>query len=88
MTLTNEERGHLEKSIDNEIKKLKGTVEIARGAIKNKEWGVKNDQDFVLGWSLGSIISDFSHNLISSRQVTPPSLKKTLMRAYQLFQKE
>ena len=72
MTLSDIERGQLEKSIDNEIKKLKGTVDIARGAIKNKAWGVKNDQDFALGWSLGSIISDFSHNLTSSRQVNPP----------------
>ena len=72
MTLSNEERGQLEKSIDNQIKKLKTTVDIARGATKNKEWGVKNDADFALGWSLGSIIADFSHNLTNLRQVNPP----------------
>ncbi|MCH8915326.1 MAG: hypothetical protein IIA82_05730 [Thaumarchaeota archaeon] len=72
MPLTNEERGQLEKSIDIEISRLKRTVDFARVAMKNKEWGVQNDSDFVLGWSLGSIISDFSHNISYTRQVNPP----------------
>ena len=71
MVLSDNERGQLEKSIDREISRLKGTVDIARGAMKNKAWGIQNDSDFVLGWSLGSIISDFSHNLTNSRQITP-----------------
>jgi len=71
MTLSNEERGSLEKEIDREIARLKGTIDIARTAMKNKKWGIKNDSDFALGWSLGSIISDFSHNLTNTRRVNP-----------------
>jgi len=41
MTLSNEERGHLEKSIDNEISSLSRTVGIARVARNNTEWQVK-----------------------------------------------
>jgi len=71
MTLSNEERGHLEKSIDNEISTLSKTIGIARVARNNTQWQVKNDSDFALGWALGSIISDFTHNMVDTRQGNP-----------------
>ena len=71
MVLSNDERGHLEKSIDNEIARLSGTVDLARVAVKNKAWQIQNDSDFALGWSLGSIFSNFSHKLADTRQTNP-----------------
>ena len=71
MVLSNEERGHLEKSIDREISSLSTTISLARVARYNTQWQLKNDEDFALGWALGSIICDFSHNITNTRQVDP-----------------
>jgi len=46
MTLSNVERGFLEKLIDDEIKGMKGTIDIARDEKNKKEWQIQNDEDF------------------------------------------
>ena len=46
MTLSNVERGFLEKLIDDEIKGMKGTIDIARDEKNKKEWQIQNDGDF------------------------------------------
>ncbi len=59
MALSNEERGFLEKLIDQEIKGMKGTIDIARGEQSKREWQVLNDEDFALGWALSTIFNNF-----------------------------
>jgi len=68
MALSNEERGFLEKRIDDEIKGMKATIDIARSENNRKEWQILNDADFALGWALGTIFNDFSHYISSIHQ--------------------
>ena len=68
MALSNEERGFLEKLIDEEIKGMKGTIDIARDEKNKKEWQIQNDGDFALGWALSTIFNNFVHYISNIHQ--------------------
>jgi len=71
MTLSNEDRGFLEKRIDSEVKDIANTIGIARNEVNKKEWQIENDGDFALGWALASVYSDFSHYYSLSHKGNP-----------------
>ncbi len=71
MTLSNEERGFLERRIDSSIKEIKTTIVIARNEDNRKEWQIQNDGDFALGWALGTIFNDFAFYYSNIRQSKP-----------------
>ncbi len=60
MVLNAEDRGFLENIIDKQIKEVNVVIEIARSEPNKKEWQIKNDADFTLGWVLGVIFNDFA----------------------------
>ena len=59
MVLDEHDRGFLENIIDSEIKDVPTIMEIARLPRYQKEWQIKSDVDLVLGWTMGSIFSEF-----------------------------
>jgi len=59
MVLNEHDRGFLENLIDEEIKQVPSTMEIARMPRYQMEWQIKSDADLVLGWSIGSIFAGF-----------------------------
>jgi len=68
MALSNEERGFLEKLIDEEIKGMKGTIDIARDEKNKKEWQIQDDRDFALGWALSTIFNNFARYISDIHQ--------------------
>ncbi len=59
MVLDSRDRGYLENLIDNEIKEVPNTMEIARAPRYQKEWQIQSDVDLVLGWTVGVIFTRF-----------------------------
>jgi len=80
MALSNEERGFLEKLIDQEIKGMKGTIDIARGEQSKREWQVQNDEDFALGWALSTIFNNFVHYIsnIHQKRIDQVDIEQTI----------
>jgi len=59
----------VEKCIDNEIVRMETVIGIARNESNKKEWNIKNEADFALGWAIGSVITNFTHYYIAFHKV-------------------
>ncbi len=85
MTLSIEDRGLLEKNIDSEIEGIKAVINIARNELNKKEWEIRNEADFALGWAIGSISANFTHNYVDLHHA-PPS-KEEVSQATEIITK-
>lgn len=69
MTLSQVSRGMLEQIIDNAIRSVPSYLRIM---FQHKaEFGVKNEADYVLGFSLGSIFQGFLNNFLLTNLRNP-----------------
>lgn len=60
MALSQLDRGFLEKEIDDAIKNVKTTIDMARTEEYRKFIQITNESDFAFGWALGQIIRGFT----------------------------
>ena len=61
MALSTNDRGKLEKIIDHVISEAGNYVKACRQPEIKKGLMIQREEDFVLGWSLGTVVSDFSN---------------------------
>ncbi len=72
MALSTNDRGKLEKIIDHVISEAGNYVRTCRQPEIKKGLMIQREEDFVLGWSLGTIVADFSNyfGLANRRMIT------------------
>ncbi len=72
MGLSSNDRGQLEKIIDRVISKAGDHVKTIRQPEIKKKFMIQREEDFVLGWAIGTIVADFSNyfTLANRRMIT------------------
>jgi len=72
MPLSTLDRGQLEKIIDRVISDVGDGMKVYRQPELKKKFMIQREEDFALGWSLGTIVSDFSNYFafVNRRMIT------------------
>ena len=80
MLLSTLDRGHLEKIIDHVISQAGNDVKAYRQPEIKKALMIQREEDFVLGWALGTIVADFGSYfaLTNKRMITLEELLEIL----------
>ena len=80
MELSTLDRGQLEKIIDRIISEAGNDVKVYRQPEIKKIFMIQREEDFVLGWSIGTIVADFSNYfaLANKRMITLEELVEIL----------
>jgi len=71
MALDNEDRAHLEKTIDSTIRQVPGLVKMARLEEYKKYMQYKDADDLVLGFAIGMIYGGFVEHFVTRHQSEP-----------------
>jgi len=68
MALSTLDRGQLEKIIDDVISQAGNDMKVYRQPEIKKKFMIQREEDFVLGWAMGTIVSDFSNYFVHANK--------------------